>query len=126
MLDGLSSLHVGGKKNKPHQPGPDFLRAHHLGTYYPLCEVSRSFAFHPYPSCWDSVIWLLVRTSTSRCEGAKRTVKAPLSLLHDSSSVKGLVRENFEPFAYDKGWSYLLIWVTYALPVLHLVPIMKS
>lgn len=36
-------------KNKPHQPGPDFARAHHSGTYYPLCEVSRSFGLHPYP-----------------------------------------------------------------------------
>lgn len=78
LLDDLSSLHV-GEKNKPHQPGPDFPRAHHSDTYYPLCEVSRSFGLHPYPSCWDSVILLLVRTSTSRCGGAKRTAKALLS-----------------------------------------------
>lgn len=42
-----------GGKNKPHQPGPDFPRAHHSGTYYPLCEVSRSSAFHSFPSCWE-------------------------------------------------------------------------
>ena len=50
LLDDLSSLHV-EKKNKPYQPGPDFPKAHHSVTYYPLCEVSRSFAFHSFPSC---------------------------------------------------------------------------
>lgn len=78
VLDDLSSLYLGGRK-KPHPPGLDFLRAHHSGTYYPLCEVSRSFAFPPAPSCWVLVILLLIRTSTSRYGGAKRTGKAWLS-----------------------------------------------
>lgn len=80
LLDDLSSLH-GGEEKKPHQPGPDFPRAHHSGTYDPLCEIFRSFAFCPYPSCWDLVILLLVRTSPSRYGEAKRTAKALLSLV---------------------------------------------
>lgn len=60
-----------GGKNKPHQPGPDFLRARQSGTYNPLGEVSRSSVFHPFLSCWYMVIFQLVRTSTSKWGGAE-------------------------------------------------------
>lgn len=94
LLDDLPSLHLGEKK-KPHQPGPDFPRAHHPGTYYPLCEVSMSFAFSLFPSCWVSVILLLVRTWTYGCGGVKRTGKV---FRADKKSAEDSVGENWEPW----------------------------
>lgn len=60
--------------NKAHQPGPDSPASHHSRTYYPLYEVSGSFALH-FTSCWLWVILLLVRTSTIQWGRGLRTAK---------------------------------------------------
>lgn len=121
LLDHLSSLHLRclGRGNKSHQPGPRFPRFHHSGTYYPLCELSRAFVFHSFPSCWVSVILLLIRTPPTGVEEQRGKWRHYYVLLHARNSAKEAVGENFQSFDSIQVWRELMILITDLLPVFY-------
>lgn len=74
LLDDLSSLHL-GKKKKPYQPGPDFPKAHHSVTYYPLREVSRSLLFTLFPPAEIQSFYSLLGLRPADAEEQREKVK---------------------------------------------------